>query len=208
MKRIVILISGSGSNMLAIAEAFEHRPPPARIVAVLSNRPDAPGLRAATARGLPTEVIDHTDHPDRESFDAALQAAIDAHAPDFVVLAGFMRILTTGFVRHYQGRLVNIHPSLLPAFPGLKTHARALQAGCKLAGATVHMVTEDLDHGPILAQAVVPVRPEDDAESLASRVLAAEHRMYPEVLRWLVEDNFQWDGDRAWHKGGLPQLFT
>ena len=163
----------------------------ARVVAVLSNRPDAAGLAWAQQQGLATAVVDHRNHPSREAFDAALQQAIapfdgDAQEPALVVLAGFMRILTPGFVAHYAGRLLNIHPSLLPAFPGLHTHARAIAAGCRVAGATVHEVTAELDHGPILGQAVVPVLPDDTPETLAARVLSQEHRLYPQVIAaWL-----------------------
>ena len=183
---IVILISGSGSNMAALVEASARDRWGERfgagVVAVLSNRPDAAGLAWARERGLATAVVDHQRHADREAFDAALMAAIDAHAPALVLLAGFMRILTPGFVRHYEGRLLNIPPSLLPAFPGLKTHQRAIEMGCRVAGATVHRVTGELDHGEILAQAVVPVLPGDTAEALAARVLTQEHLIYPRAV--------------------------
>jgi phosphoribosylglycinamide formyltransferase-1 len=182
-KNIVILISGRGSNMEAIVAAAI---PGARIAGVISNRPDAAGLGFAADRGIPTRVVDHKAYPDREAFDAALADAIDALAPDLVVLAGFMRILTPGFVERYAGRLVNIHPSLLPAFPGLDTHRRAIEAGCRVAGATVHRVTADLDHGPILGQAAVPVLPDDTPEVLAARVLAQEHRLYPRAIAQLL----------------------
>jgi phosphoribosylglycinamide formyltransferase-1 len=153
---------------------------------VISNRSDAPGLTLARAAGLACEVLDHTAYPSRDAFDAALMTRIDAHQPALVLLAGFMRILTPEFVRHYEGRLINIHPSLLPAFTGLHTHRRALEAGCKVAGATVHRVTAELDHGPILAQAAVPVMPDDSPETLAARVRAAEHQIYPQAVRaWL-----------------------
>ncbi|MFM7025175.1 MAG: phosphoribosylglycinamide formyltransferase [Limnohabitans sp.] len=186
MKNIVILISGSGSNMAAILrrakqEQWETRPG-ARVAAVISNKADAKGLVLAREHGVATAVLDHKAYPDREAFDAALMAEIDRHAPTLVVLAGFMRILTPGFVAHYAGRLLNIHPSLLPAFPGLHTHERAIAAGCKFAGATVHEVTAELDHGPILAQAVVPVLPGDTADVLAARVLTQEHRIYPQAV--------------------------
>lgn len=194
MKNIVILISGSGSNMAAIvktaqqqnwAEKFD-----ARIAAVLSNKADAKGLAIAQAEGIPTAVLDHKNFETREAFDQALIQLIDAQDPQgqpaLVVLAGFMRILTPGFVAHYAGRLLNIHPSLLPAFTGLHTHRRAIEAGCKFAGATVHQVTAELDHGPILAQAVVPVLPEDDEHTLAARVLTQEHRIYPEAIARLL----------------------
>ncbi len=186
MKNIVILISGSGSNMAAIVRRAQQdhweRRLGARVAAVLSNRADAGGLRFAQAQGIATAVLDHKAYPSREAFDAALMQAIDQHAPALVVLAGFMRILTPGFVQHYAGRLINIHPSLLPAFPGLHTHERAIQAGCRFAGATVHQVTAELDHGPILAQAVVPVLPDDSPDTLAARVLTQEHRIYPQAV--------------------------
>ncbi len=208
MKRIVILISGRGSNMEAIVEACAREGWPAEVVAVLSNRPEAAGLAWAGARGIATAAVDHRAHAGREAFDAALAAAIDAHRPDWVVLAGFMRILTPGFVARYAGRLLNIHPSLLPAFPGLHTHERALAAGCKLAGATVHFVTAELDHGPILAQAAVPVLPEDTPETLSARVLRQEHRLYPMALRWCVEDALELREGIVRHRGGVPQLLT
>jgi phosphoribosylglycinamide formyltransferase-1 len=195
MKRIVILISGRGSNMEAIVEACTVQSWPARVAAVISNRADAAGLDYAAARGIATAVVEHRAYADRERFDAALAEAIDAHAPDVVVLAGFMRILTAGFVQRYKGRLLNIHPSLLPAFTGLHTHQRAIEAGCKLAGATVHFVTAELDHGPIVAQAAVPVLPGDTEQTLAARVLASEHRLYPMAVRWAVEDALQVDAN-------------
>ena len=194
MKNIVILISGSGSNMAAIVRtaqeqnwAQRHN---ARVCAVISNKANAEGLAYAKAQGIATTVIDHkafADQPQpREAFDAALMAEIDKHQPHLVVLAGFMRILTDGFVSHYDGRLVNIHPSLLPAFAGLNTHQRAIDAGCKFAGATVHRVTAELDHGPILAQAIVPVLPNDTAQTLAARVLTQEHLIYPKAVAELL----------------------
>lgn len=187
MKNIVILISGAGSNMAAIVRTAEREDWPRRhgirVAAVLSNRPGAEGLAYADSHGLATEVVDHKGFDCRESFDAHLAQRIDAYAPDLVVLAGFMRILTPGFVGHFAGRLLNIHPSLLPAFPGLHTHARALAAGCRFAGATVHEVTVDLDVGPIVDQAVVPVLAGDTAETLAGRVLTQEHLMYPRAVR-------------------------
>lgn len=185
MKSIVILISGRGSNMESILAAAI---PGARISAVISNRPDAAGLSHAAARGIPTAVVDHKAYAAREDFDAALAAAIDAHSPDLVVLAGFMRVLTDGFVDRYLGRLMNIHPSLLPSFTGLHTHRRALEAGVRVHGATVHFVTPALDVGPIIIQAVVPVRADDDEDSLSQRVLAEEHRIYPQAVRWFVEE--------------------
>lgn len=186
MRNIVILISGSGSNMAAIVAAAQREQWAKRlntqIAAVLSNRADASGLNLAKEYGIATQAIEHTNFASREAFDAALMQAIDAHAPALVVLAGFMRILTPDFVNHFSGRLINIHPSLLPAFTGLHTHRRALEAGCKLAGATVHQVTTELDHGQILAQAAVPVLPDDTADTLAQRVLTQEHLIYPRAI--------------------------
>jgi phosphoribosylglycinamide formyltransferase-1 len=186
MKNIVILISGSGSNMAAIVRAAEQERwsdrLKARVAAVVSNKADAAGLAFAQERGIATAVLDHKAFGSREDFDAALMTQIDQFSPTLVVLAGFMRILTPGFVAHYAGRLLNIHPSLLPAFPGLNTHQRAIAAGCKVAGATVHQVTADLDHGPILDQAVVPVLVGDTAEALAARVLTQEHQIYPRAV--------------------------
>jgi len=207
MKRIVILISGRGSNMVSLVEACERERWDAQVVAVVSNRPQALGLAWADARGIPTAVVDHRSHAGREPFDAALAQAVDAHAPDLVVLAGFMRILTPAFVTHYAGRMVNIHPSLLPAFPGLHTHERALQAGCKFAGATVHFVTAELDHGPIIAQAAVPVLPGDTPELLASRVLAREHQIYPLAVRWWLEGSLEMEGGVVHHRAGAAQAF-
>ena len=190
MKNIVILISGGGSNMAAIAQTAQRdnwqTKYGARVAAVLSNKADAKGLVFAREHGIATAVLDHKAYASREDFDAALTAAIDAHRPALVVLAGFMRILTPGFVEHYAGRLLNIHPSLLPAFPGLHTHRRAIEAGCRFAGATVHQVTAELDHGPILAQAVVPVLPEDNEHTLAARVLTQEHLIYPRAIAELL----------------------
>jgi phosphoribosylglycinamide formyltransferase-1 len=207
MKRIVILISGLGSNMQAIVRCCAAQRWPARVVAVIANKPVAAGLAFAQAQGIATAVVDHTQFDGREAFDAALAAAIDAHAPDLVVLAGFMRILTDGFVQRYAGRLLNVHPSLLPAFTGLHTHRRAIEAGCKLAGATVHFVTPALDHGPIVAQAVVPVHPGDTPQALADRVLAAEHRLLPQAVRWFVEGQLRIDAQGLVHQlGGADQL--
>lgn len=189
-KNIVILISGSGSNMAAIVETARTQRWQARfgarVVAVISNKAAAQGLAWAKERGIATAALDHTTYASREAFDAALMAEIDRHGPALVVLAGFMRILTPGFVQHYEGRLVNIHPSLLPAFPGLKTHQRAIEMGCRFAGATVHRVTSELDHGEILAQAVVPVLPGDTPEALAARVLTQEHVIYPQAVERLL----------------------
>jgi len=186
MKNIVILISGSGSNMAAIVRTAEQaqwaQRLHVRVAAVISNKAEAGGLAWAQGQGIATAVLDHKGFASREDFDAALRTEIDRFAPDLLVLAGFMRILTPGFVAHYAGRLLNIHPSLLPAFPGLNTHQRAIDAGCQFAGATVHQVTADLDHGPILAQAVVPVLPGDTAKTLAARVLTQEHLIYPRAV--------------------------
>lgn len=186
MKNIVILISGGGSNMAAIIRAAEREQWPeklgARVERVISNNAKAKGLTLAERAGIASTVIEHTAYASREDFDAALMAAIDASQPALVVMAGFMRILTPGFVEHFNGRLLNIHPSLLPAFPGLHTHRRAIEAGCKFAGATVHRVTTELDQGPILAQAVVPVLPDDSEQSLAARVLTQEHLIYPRAI--------------------------
>src|SRR5712692_6528903 len=184
MKSVVILISGRGSNMEAIVRAGL----PAKIAAVVSNRADAAGLEFATQAGIPAAVVDERGFPSREASDAALAKAIDAHSPDLVALAGFMRILGEGLVRRHSGRIVNIHPSLLPAFPGLHTHRRALQEGVKLHGCTVHFVTPQVDRGPIIVQAAVAVAPGDTEESLAARVRRQEHRIYPLALRWCLDD--------------------
>ena len=189
-KNIVILISGGGSNMAAIVRASRERQWEtrfgAKVVAVISNKPTAEGLAWAAQEHLATAVVDHRNFDGREAFDKALMASIDAHQPALVVLAGFMRILTPGFVQHYENRLINIHPSLLPAFTGLNTHQRAIDMGCRFAGATVHRVTAELDHGAILDQAVVPVLPGDTAETLAARVLTQEHLMYPRAIERLL----------------------
>ena len=190
MKNIVILISGGGSNMAAIVRAAQRdnwrKAFGAEVKAVISNRPDAGGLAFAREQGIAAEVVDHKPFATREAFDEALAAAIDLFQPALVVLAGFMRILTPAFVARYQGRMLNIHPSLLPAFPGLHTHQRALDAGCRFAGATVHQVTAELDYGPILEQAVVPVLPDDTAQALAARVLTQEHLIYPRAIARLL----------------------
>ena len=190
VKNIVVLISGAGSNMAALIRAAQEDNWEsllgARVVAVISNKPGAEGLALAQALGVATQVLDHKGFESRAAFDVALQALIDAHQPALVVLAGFMRILTPDFVAHYAGRLVNIHPSLLPAFTGLDTHRRAIEAGCTVAGATVHQVTAELDHGDILAQAVVPVLPCDSAETLAARVLLQEHLIYPQAIKAML----------------------
>lgn len=187
MKRIVILISGRGSNMEAIVEACRRDGWPAEVVAVVSNRPEAAGLAYAAEQGIATAVVDHRAFPSRDAFDDALAQQIDAFSPDLLVMAGFMRILGAAFVARYEGRMLNIHPSLLPAFPGLNTHRRAIDAGCAEAGATVHFVTAELDHGPIVAQVAVPILPGDDERTLAARVLAQEHRLYPDAVRRVVE---------------------
>jgi phosphoribosylglycinamide formyltransferase-1 len=187
---IVVLISGTGSNLQALVEAAAgqqwSQTLGAEVVAVISSRADAPGLTFAREAGLAAEVLDHRSFESRQAYDQALIQCIDRHRPALVVLAGFMRILTPDFVRRYEGRLVNIHPSLLPAFPGLHTHRRAIEARCQVAGATVHLVTAELDHGPILAQAVVPVLPDDTEQSLAARVLSQEHRIYPQAIATLL----------------------
>lgn len=186
MKTIVILISGGGSNMAAIVKTAQRDDWAGKlgthVALVISNKADAKGLDFAASQGIETAIVDHKVFASREAFDAALMAKIDAFSPQLVVLAGFMRILTPGFVAHYAGRLLNIHPSLLPAFAGLHTHQRAIDAGCQVAGATVHHVTAELDHGPILAQAVVPVLQGDTADSLAARVLSQEHMIYPKAI--------------------------
>ena len=209
MKNLVILISGRGSNMVAIAEACAAEGWDARIAAVISNRGDAGGLTYARDQGIATAVVNHREFDSREAFDAALAKSIDGFAPDLIVLAGFMRILTPGFVQRYAGRMWNIHPSLLPAFPGLHTHRRAIEAGCKVAGTTVHVVTPELDHGPIIAQAVVTVRPDDTEDTLAARVLVMEHQVYPRAVRWWVEDALaHTDDGRIVHCSGEQQLLV
>lgn len=188
MKNIVILISGRGSNMEAVVRAAQAEQWPARIAAVISNRADAQGLVFAAEHGIATAVVANKDYASREQFDAALQAVIDGFAPDLVVLAGFMRILTPPFVEHYAGRMLNIHPSLLPLFPGMATHRQALAAGVTEHGATVHFVTAELDHGPAVASATVPVLPGDTEESLSARVLVQEHLLYPRAIRLFIDD--------------------
>lgn len=187
MKSIVILISGRGSNMLALLDAVASGELPVRVAGVIASRPQAEGIQLAAARGIPTAIVDHRQFADRDTFDIALADRIDAFAPDLVVLAGFMRILTDAFVTRFTGRLINIHPSLLPAYPGLHTHQRALEDGVRVHGCTVHFVTPALDHGPIIIQAVVPVLDGDDEATLARRVLAEEHRVYPLAVHWFVE---------------------
>ncbi len=189
MKKIVILISGRGSNMEALLQANL----PCSVAAVISNRADAEGLHIAQNHGIPTAVVAHKDFADRETFDAALSRTIDVYQADVVVLAGFMRILTAGFVNRYRGKLINIHPSLLPAYPGTHTHARALQDGVKIHGCTVHFVTPDLDHGPIIIQAAIPVLQDDTEHTLAERLLYQEHRVYQQAVRWLCQDQIELD---------------
>lgn len=185
--RVVVLLSGRGSNFQAIAEAQL----PIDIVAVISNRPQAAGLAYARERGIPAVAFDHTEHADRAAFDDLLADEIERHQPDLVVLAGYMRILSPAFIARFEGRLLNIHPSLLPMFPGLKTHERALAEGVKVHGCTVHFVTADLDHGPIVIQAAVPVRADDTPATLAARVLQQEHRVYPQAVRWFAEGRLE-----------------
>jgi len=197
MKRVVILISSRGSNMQALIEAGL----PCRIAAVISNDPRAGGLAIAQAAGVATRVVDHRRFASREAFDAALAECIDAFEPELVVLAGFMRILTAGFVQRYAGRMLNIHPSLLPAFTGVHTHRRALEEGVRVHGCTVHFVTAELDHGPIVVQAAVPVLPGDDEAALAARVLRQEHRVFPLAVRWFVEGRLEFDGQRVRLRG-------
>ena len=197
MKKIVILISGRGSNMEALIAARDAGQLPVDIAAVISNRPDAMGLETAARAGITAHFIDHKAFAGREAFDAALAECIDSFTPDLVVLAGFMRILSDGFVRHYAGRLMNIHPSLLPSFPGLHTHRRALEEGVRIHGCTVHFVTPTLDHGPVIIQAAVPVLDGDDEASLAVRVLRQEHRIYPQAVRWFAEDRLHLENGRV-----------
>lgn len=184
--RLAVLVSGNGSNLQAFIDAVADGSLPATIAVVVSNKPGVPALERAQRAGIATEVVDHRTFADRKSFDAALAACIDHHRPDAVILAGFMRILTPGFVRHYHGRLLNVHPSLLPKYPGLDTHARALAAGDREHGSSVHFVTEELDGGPVVAQACVPVLTDDTADTLRARVQQAEHRLYPLVSGWLA----------------------
>ena len=197
MKKLVILISGRGSNMEAIVRACSREGWPAQVAAVIASRPDAAGLEFAASHGIATAVVDHRQFPDRETFDAALAREIDAFAPDLVALAGFMRVLTPSFVDRYAGRMLNVHPSLLPSFAGLKTHQQALDAGVRLHGASVHFVTSQLVHGPIVVQSAVPVLQGDDAVALAGRVLETEHIIYPRAVRWFVEGRLALDGLRV-----------
>ncbi len=211
VKRLVILISGRGSNMSAILDAVADGRITGEIAAVISNRPDAPGLSIASGRGVATMSIDHRAHPDRETFEAALTTAIDAHAPDLIILAGFMRILSRVFVDRYAGTMINIHPSLLPSNPGLDTHRRALDDGVRIHGCTVHFVTDDVDHGPIIAQAAVPIGDGDDAAALAARVLEAEHRVLVAAVGWFCAGRLVIDGARVRVKSersDLPPLIV
>lgn len=195
---VVVLISGTGTNLQALIDAIAAGEVRARIAAVISNRPGAGGLERARRAGIPTHVLDHTDYSDRAAFDAALADTIDRYRPGLVVLAGFMRILTPGFVEHYAGRMINIHPSLLPDFRGLKTHERALRAGVKEHGASVHFVSNELDGGPVIMQARVPVRSDDTPQSLAARVQQQEHRLYPRVVGLLADGQVKLQGGEIW----------
>ena len=197
MTSIVILISGRGSNMEAIVRAAQKEAWPAQISAVISNQPDAEGLEFARAHNIPAKSLDHRQFDSREAFDAELSKLIDTFKPDLVVLAGFMRVLTVEFVQHYEGRLLNIHPSLLPLFPGLATHEQALKAGVKEHGASVHFVTEALDHGPVVLQASVPVLLGDTPDTLAQRVLKQEHIIYPRAVRWFIDNRLSIDQNRV-----------
>lgn len=209
LPRFVILISGTGSNMQAIASACLAGDCPAHISAVISNKPSAEGLIWAESKGIATAAVSHRDFATREAFDHALAEQIDRYEPDFVLLAGFMRVLTSGFVQKYAGKLINIHPSLLPAFPGLHTHAQAIATGVQAHGCTVHFVTPVLDHGPIIAQGVVPVLSDDTPESLAARVLKVEHQIYPAVATWLAEGRVSLLADqRVEVKGVVSRLYS
>jgi len=201
--RVVVLISGSGSNLQALVDAAANADYPAQIVAVISNKSDAYGLVRAQNSGIATAVLDHKAFASREEFDAALRDKIDSYQPDLVVLAGFMRILTADFVNHYLGRMLNIHPSLLPLYPGLHTHRRAIEAGDATHGATVHFVTAELDGGPAVVQAEVPVEQGDTEELLAKRVLAQEHRIYPLAVRWFADGDLVFRDGKAWYKGDV-----
>ncbi len=205
---IVVLISGGGSNLQAIIDAIEQQHLPVEIRAVISNCADAYGLQRARNHGIETRVIDHREFADRERFDQALQQAIDSYAPELVVLAGFMRILTPGFVAHYQGHLFNIHPSLLPDYRGLHTHRRALEANDTRHGASVHFVTGELDGGPVVIQAEVPVLPDDTPETLAARVLVQEHKIYPQAIRWFAEGRLRLDNEKPYLDGKLLERPT
>jgi phosphoribosylglycinamide formyltransferase-1 len=208
-KRVAVLISGRGSNMASLIEAAKERSYPAEIALVVSNKPEAPGLARAQAHAIPTAVVDHRPHgKDRAAFERALQAVLDAHRVDLVCLGGFMRLLTSDFVLHWQGRMLNIHPSLLPSFPGLDPHGQALKAGVKISGATVHFVVPETDAGPIVAQGAVPVRDDDTTETLAARVLKVEHRIYPLALRLVAEGRVKMIGGRCLIEGTGPAQGT
>lgn len=202
----MILISGRGSNMQSIVQRCAEQQWPARVAAVIANRADAAGLQFAAAHGIQTAVVDHKLFAARDQFDTELARVIDGFAPDLLLLAGFMRVLGSAFVQRYEGRMLNIHPSLLPAFTGLHTHRRALEAGCKAVGATVHFVTAQLDHGPIVMQGVVPVLPGDDEHTLSQRVLATEHVIYPLAVRWFVEDKLRLADGLVSHADGASQV--
>jgi len=209
LQRIVLLISGRGSNMQAIVGMLHDRGIASQACAVISNRPDAAGLAWAREHGLATQVVDHRTYPTRAAFDQALGDAIAQHAPDYVLLAGFMRILTPGFVARFAGKLINIHPSLLPLFPGLHTHQQALDAGVRWHGCTVHVVTEALDHGPIIAQGVIPVHAGDTAQTLAQRLLPLEHAVYAQVAQWLIDARVSVDGEgKVLVAGAPPRAFV
>lgn len=190
---LVVLISGRGSNLQAILEAIDHDELPARVSAVISSRSDAPGLQHAQLHGIDTLALDPADYPQREDYDRALLGLVERFQPDLVVLAGFMRILTAGFVQHFEGRMINIHPSLLPDFRGIHTHRRVLEAGSAVHGASVHFVTEELDGGPVILQAALAVKPGEDEARLAARVLEQEHRLYPLAIRWIAEGRIRWN---------------
>jgi phosphoribosylglycinamide formyltransferase-1 len=207
MPSIVTLISGRGSNFEAIVKTAQKEQWPVKFAGVIANHSGAKGLDFARSQGIPTEVIEHQEYATRESFDAALIEQIDAFGADLVVLAGFMRILTSGFIRHFEGRLINIHPALLPAFPGLHTHERALEAGVSEHGATVHFVTEGVDEGPIICQASIPVLAGDNADTLAARVLAAEHQIYPRAVKWFLDGRLRIEGNQVKLQPPESQLF-
>lgn len=210
-KRTAILISGRGSNMQSLVEAARAADYPAEIVLVASNRPEAPGIGWAKKQGLATAIIDHRPYPSREAFEAGLQTALDAHGVELIALAGFMRLMTPAFVERWRDRMINIHPSLLPSFKGLHTHQRALEAGVKIAGCTVHFVRAEMDDGPIIAQAAVPVLPSDSPDTLAARVLAAEHRVYPAALRLVAAGRIQLGDQKVTiiqHSGETDSLFS
>ena len=202
--KVGVLISGRGSNMAALIRAADAADYPAEIACVVSNKADAPGLAIAAAAGVPTAVVSHRDHPDREAFDHAVSAELERHGVGFVVLAGFMRIFSPWFPTHWAGRLINIHPSLLPAFKGMHVHRQALDAGVRLSGCTAHLVTPDLDSGPIIAQAAVPVLPDDTEETLSARILRQEHRLYPLVVRWFAEGRIAVEGEKVAVNGVPP----